>query len=160
MSEMENEVAALRTKVEELEAENARLKATRAAIYKLYLESEAQSKGGIFSRAKVFKALQLSADREEPAPQKHAAQKPTVHWKADWDDKAKQHLLHADGTPKTKAEYGGIAAVYRAVKEEVEAKGDEFVSIHTFRRHAEQILKVAQGAEDARLALAQANVET
>ena len=89
------EMEALRTKVEELEAENARLKATRAAIYKLYLES-----GGnptpVFSRGKVFEALQLSADREEPAPQKHAAQKPTVHWKADWDDKIKQRVLREE----------------------------------------------------------------
>ena len=160
MAEMENEVAALRAKVAELEAENARLKATRAAFYKMYLETEGKTNSGaIFTRAKVFEALKLSADREEPAPQSANDGRPPK-WKADWDDKAKQHLLHADGTPKTKAEYGGIAAVYRAVKEEVEAKGDEFVSIHTFRRHAEQILKVAQGAEDARLALAQANVET
>ena len=48
----------------------------------------------------------------------------------------------------------------RAVKEEVEAEGDEFISDRQFRTHAEQILKVAQDAEDARLALAQANVET
>ena len=59
------EMEALRTKVEELEAENARLKATRAAIYTLYLESESNP-SHVFSRIKVFEALQLSADREEP----------------------------------------------------------------------------------------------
>ena len=54
----------------------------------------------------------------------------------------------------------GIQAVYRAVKEEVEAEGDAFVTDRPFRTHAEKILKVAQDAEDARLALARANVET
>ena len=39
MAEMENDVAALRTKVEELQAENARFKATRAAFVKLYNSS-------------------------------------------------------------------------------------------------------------------------
>ena len=73
-----SEMEALREENERLTAENARLKATRAAIYKLYIESEGVSPGNIFTRAKVFEALQHSADREEEAPQKHAAQKPTV----------------------------------------------------------------------------------
>ena len=141
------EMKALRLQNKALKAENARLKATRAAIYKLYLESEGNAKGGIFSRAKVFEALQFSADEEEPAPRKMAAQKPTIHWKAEWDEKAKQRVLHADGTPKTKAQYGGLQTVYRVVKEEVEAAGDVFVSDRYFRTKAEQILKVAQDAE-------------
>ena len=39
--------------------------------------------------------------------------------------------------------------MYRGMKAEVEAEGVEFVSLMTFRRFAEKILKVAQDAEDA-----------
>ena len=65
------EMEALRLQNEELKAEVGRLKETRAAIYKLYLESQG-TKQWIFTRAKVFEALQLSADPEkkEPAPKK------------------------------------------------------------------------------------------
>ena len=76
------EMEALRTKVKELEAENARLKATRAAIYKMYIESGGEGKGGnAFTRVKVFEALQLSADadrdKKEPAPKSRGnAKKP------------------------------------------------------------------------------------
>ena len=103
MAEMENDNAALRAKVAELEAENARLKATRAAFYKMYIESTGNNTGRstVFTRLNVFKALQLSADEEETAPRKQDAQKPNAHWKAEWGEKAKQRLLRADGTPKT-----------------------------------------------------------
>ena len=67
------EMEALRLQNDALKAENARLKETRAAIYKLYLEAEGKS--GLhhpFTRGTVFKALQLSADpdrvKKEPAP--------------------------------------------------------------------------------------------
>ena len=73
------EMEALREENEELKAENARLKATRAAIYKLYLESEGKTHPH-FTRTNVFEALQLSADREEPAPRKHVAQKKQVSY--------------------------------------------------------------------------------
>ena len=151
------EMTALRLQNEELKAEVGRLKETRAAIYKLYLESKGKSNvGQILSRNNVFEALKLSADEEEPAPH---SQGPHISWKAEYEAKIKQRVLRDDGTPKDKAEYGGIQAVYRAVKEEVGAES-EFVTDRQFRKHAEQILKVAQDAEDARLALARANVET
>ena len=69
MSEMEG--AALRLQNEALKEEIARLKATRAAIYQLYLKSEGTTTN-FFSRQRVFEALQLSADadrdKKEPAP--------------------------------------------------------------------------------------------
>ena len=77
MAEM-TEVAALRLQNEELKAEVARLKATRSAIYKLYLESEGKKNPRhSFSRIKVFEALQLSADpdKKEPAPKKEKKEK-------------------------------------------------------------------------------------
>ena len=65
MAEMA-EVVALRLQNEALKEENARLKATRAAIYKMYIESEGVAgnavRNSIFSRQRVFEALQLSAD--------------------------------------------------------------------------------------------------
>ena len=70
------EMEALRLQNDALKAENARLKATRAAIYKLYLESEGLKIPACFSH-KVFEALQLSADadrdKKEPAPTRGAA---------------------------------------------------------------------------------------
>ena len=70
MAEMA-EVAALRLQNEALKEENARLKATRAAIYKMYIEGQGKSSTR-FSRHRVFEALQLSADadrdKKEPAP--------------------------------------------------------------------------------------------
>ena len=71
MSEMEG--AALRLQNEALKEENARLKATRAAIYKMYIESQGKSSSRVFfTRQRVFEALQLSADadrdKKEPAP--------------------------------------------------------------------------------------------
>ena len=66
----------------------------------------------------VSAALKLSADPDDADEEKWYDER--RKWKAEWDDKIKQRVLHADGTPKTKAQYGGIQAVYRVVKEEVE----------------------------------------
>ena len=67
------EMKALRLQNKALKAEVACLKETRAAIYKMYLESQGKKHAGmIFTRAKVFETLQLSADpdrvKKEPAP--------------------------------------------------------------------------------------------
>ena len=65
------EMTALRLQNEELKAEVARLKATRSAIYQMYIESQGKSSSKVFfTREKVFEALQLSADpdKKEPAP--------------------------------------------------------------------------------------------
>ena len=67
------EMKALRLQNKALKAEVACLKETRAAIYKLYIESEGvENRRRVFTRAKVFEALQLSADpdrvKKEPAP--------------------------------------------------------------------------------------------
>ena len=75
------EMEALRLQNEALTVEIERLKATRAAIYKLYLESEGNHKRhSIFTRGKVFEALQLSADadrdKKEPAPKSGRGRKP------------------------------------------------------------------------------------
>ena len=73
------EMEALRRQNDALKAENKRLKETRAAIYKLYLESEGKmGRNSVYTRTKVFEALQLSADadrdKKEPAPKSDEAE--------------------------------------------------------------------------------------
>ena len=73
------EMEEMREEIERLTAENARLKATRAAIYKMYIESQGKTSSR-FSRQRVFEALQLSADadrdKKEPAPKIGCGRKP------------------------------------------------------------------------------------
>ena len=94
----------------------------------------------------MFAALQLSADNDDKKKEaKPHAEKQS--YKPEWDALVKQHVLHADGTPKSKAEYHGIQRVYRDVKEEVVRAGGEFtITDRNFRTHVERILKAAEDA--------------
>ena len=109
------EMEALRLQNDALKAENARLKETRAAIYKLYLEAEGKS--GLhhpFTRGTVFKALQLSADpdrvKKEPAP--NSGRKP----KAKPDEVAPAEEVKVEAEPEVEPE----------VKVEAEPDGSEY----------------------------------
>ena len=125
------EMEALRLQNDALKAENARLKETRAAIYKLYLEAEGKS--GLhhpFTRGTVFKALQLSADpdrvKKEPAP--NSGRKP----KAKPDEVAPAEEVKVEAEPdgcEYWAAIDGIVKLFR-VDERDEDKAEDVILTH------------------------------
>ena len=157
MAEMA-EVAALRAKVAELQAENARFKATRAAFVKLYNSSRgAHNPNRIYTRERVYDALMISTNEDE------RLETPGVgKFKPEWEVKIKRVLFRPDGTLPPKAERMSISAVTRAVQKEVLDEGDEFdMSESKFRVHVERVIYDAETAEAAALLaerLAQANL--